>query len=151
RRLGIRDDRRIGLVNLVDLHFGDVDVDKLLVREQIVAIAESRVLVEGIANREHDIGLDERSPRTRVSAVAEDADGQRMVFIDDALAVERRDERYLETFDKGADLWSCAAADRTESDERQHLLVLREGIGEKLRRRGNIGLVRQNGLHDEAQ
>ena len=61
----------------------------LLALEQVVAIVECRVLVERVADGEHHVGFEERLPRAGVAAVAEDADRQRMVLRDDALAVER--------------------------------------------------------------
>ena len=55
RSLGIGNYRRIRLVDLVDLHIGDVDVDELLAVEQVVAIVERGMLVERIADGEHNV------------------------------------------------------------------------------------------------
>ena len=74
----------------------------VLAVEQVVAIAEGGVLVERIADGEHHVGLEERLPGAGMAAVAEHADRQRMVFLDDALAVEGGEQRNLEALDETA-------------------------------------------------
>ena len=93
RGLDIRDDRRIGLVDLVNLRFGDVDVDELLAVEEVVTIIECCMLVERITDGEYDVRFEERFPRTGVATVAENANREGVVFADDALAVQGRDKR----------------------------------------------------------
>ena len=123
RRAGIRDQRVVRLVGLVDLGRGDVDVDQRLVGEQVVAVVERGVLVEGVADREYDVGLPERLPGARVTAVGEHADAQRMSLGDDALAVQRGQQRDLEALDEPLDLCLGVAADGAEADEYDDLLA----------------------------
>ena len=73
RRSRIGDDRVVGLVGLVDLVLGDVDVDQPLVLEQVLAVVERGVLVERVADAEDDVGLEEGLPGAGVAGVAEDA------------------------------------------------------------------------------
>ena len=74
RRLRIRDDRCVGLVDLVNLHLGDINVDELAALEQVLAIAEGRMLVQRITDGEHHVGLKEGLPGAGMAAVAEDTD-----------------------------------------------------------------------------
>ena len=141
RRLGVRDDRGVGLVDLVDLADVDVDVDELLVLEQIVAKAEGRVLGEGIADRQDQVGGEKCLARRLVAAVAEHADRQRMVLGNDALAVERRDEGNLVALEQRLQLRTGIAADRPEADQRQHRLALRQGVGQHI---GDLGDPRRD-------
>ena len=102
RRPGVGDHGVVCLVRLVDLGRGDVDVDERLVLEQSLVVVERRVLVERVADRQHDVGLLKRLPGARVAAVAEHPDRQRMTLRDDALAVQGGQQRNLEPLDEAA-------------------------------------------------
>ena len=115
------------------------------------AVAERGVLVERIADGDHHVGLEERLPRRGMAAVAEHADRQRMAFRDDALAVERGEQRQLEALDQPPHLRAGAAADRAEANQRHDLLVLGKGIGEIVGDLGDARRIGQNRLHLETE
>jgi len=69
-----------------------------------------------------------------VAAVGEDAERQRMILGDDALAIERGGEGDLEALDQSAQLVAGAAADGAEADEGDDGLALRENLRDGPRR-----------------
>ena len=128
-RLGIADDAVISRIDLADLGGGNVDVNELLAGQEIAAEIERRMLGEGIADRDHEIGGDEGLAGRSVAAVGEYAQRQRMVFGNDAFAVERRREGDLKAFDESLQLGPRAAPYRAEADQRDDRLAAPECVG----------------------
>src|SRR5215216_2351823 len=105
----------IRLVRLADLGRRNVDLDQCLAVEQVVPKTEGRVLVEGVADRDHDVRLTERLPGTCVPTLREDSDSKRVAFRDHALAVQGGEQRELEPVDKSLEGRLCVTADRAET------------------------------------
>ena len=126
-------------------------MDEFLALEEVVAIAECGMLVQRVADSEHDVGFDESLPRAGVTAVAEHADGERMVFVDDALAVERGDERYLEAFDKARICGPAPLRIAPNPTSAITFLPSAKASASMLGRGGDVRRIGQNGLHDNAR
>ncbi len=129
--LGVADDAVIRLVELVDLLRVDVDADELAVLEQVLAEVERSVLGEGVAERDHHVGIEKHLPCRFVAGVAEQAHRKRVVLGDNSLAVHRRDQRHLVALHEGADLGPGAGADRAIAGPEHRLLAGADGFGEE--------------------
>ena len=124
-------------------------MDERLSRQQVVAEIEGGVLGEAIADGDHEVGRDESLAGRGMAAVAEDAEPERMIFGDDALAVERGGERNLEALDERLQFRPGATAHRAEADQRDDRFVLAQCGGDRCRGGGDLRRNRQHRLHDE--
>ncbi len=149
RELGVGDDAVVGAIDFADLLRRDVDVDERLSGQQIVAEIEGGVLGERIADRDHQVGRDESLAGGGMAAVGEHAEPERMIFGNDALAVERGGERNLELLDERLQLRPGATAHRAEADQGDDRLVLAQCGGDRCRGGGDLRRNRQHRLHDE--
>ena len=130
-KLGVADDAVIRLVVLVVLLRVDVDADELAVLEQVRAEVERAVLREGVAERDHHVGIEKHLRCRFVAGVAEQAHRQRVVLGDDTLAVHRRDQRHLVALHEGANLGPGAGADRAIAGPQHRPLAGADGFGEE--------------------
>ena len=117
-------------------------MDERLALEQVRAEVEGRVLREGIPDGEDHIGVTERLHGAAVAAIAEHALRQRVILVDDTLAVERGDEGDLKLLDQPLQLGPRVASDRAEADEGQDALALLDRLGEHAGGGGDLSLIR---------